>query len=39
MKNKIKLIEQSEELSTEVRDMKQSVDYGCFSKEGDGCIS
>ena len=33
MKNKIKLIEQSEELSTEIRDMKQSVDYGCFSKE------
>ena len=33
MKNKIKLVEQSEELSTETRNMKQSVDYGCFSKE------
>jgi len=33
MKNKIKLVEQSEELSTETRDMKQSVELGCFSKE------
>jgi hypothetical protein len=33
MKNKIKLVEQSEELSTETRNMKQSVELGCFSKE------
>jgi hypothetical protein len=33
MKNKIKLVEQSEELSTEIRNMRQSVELGCFSKE------
>ena len=33
MKNKIKLVEQSEDLKTEVRDMRQSVELGCFSKE------
>jgi hypothetical protein len=33
MKNKIKLVEQSEELSTETRNMRQSVELGCFSKE------
>ena len=33
MKNKIKLVEQSEELSTEIKNMRQSAELGCFSKE------